>query len=207
MKRSAVLTLLVLAAVVIWASVAYVQAREEIKLTTIVPDQTTALFKKGVVGTTYLNTYRANPDSIPDNVLYVEGNVSVGTIAVPARLDVVGQVKITDGNQGAGKVLTSDASGLATWQVPPATPPITIITCATKTGGRGGYGFIGPTSAACPAGTLIRFFAETGHAEYNTDWNDDQYCKTWVSQAMYGITCHAEGGGPGCGNSGMGVCW
>jgi microcystin-dependent protein len=35
-----------------------------------------------------------------------------------AKLEVAGQVKITDGSQGAGKVLTSDDTGLASWQAP-----------------------------------------------------------------------------------------
>ena len=34
------------------------------------------------------------------------------------NLDVEGQIKITDGTQGIGKVLTSDANGVASWQTP-----------------------------------------------------------------------------------------
>lgn len=48
------------------------------------------------------------------------GNVGIGTMTPGAKLEVAGQVKITGGSPGAGKVLTSDAVGLATWQVPPA---------------------------------------------------------------------------------------
>ena len=44
------------------------------------------------------------------------GNVGIGTTAPGAKLEVAGQVKITGGTPGAGKVLTSDASGLASWQ-------------------------------------------------------------------------------------------
>jgi len=44
-------------------------------------------------------------------------NVGIGTSSPTAKLDVNGTVKITDGTQAAGKVLTSDASGNATWQV------------------------------------------------------------------------------------------
>lgn len=44
------------------------------------------------------------------------GNVGIGTIAPSAKLEVAGQVKITGGAPGAGKVLTSDATGLASWQ-------------------------------------------------------------------------------------------
>jgi len=35
-------------------------------------------------------------------------------------LEIVGDIKIADGTQGPGKVLTSDATGLASWQTPPS---------------------------------------------------------------------------------------
>jgi len=44
------------------------------------------------------------------------GNVGIGTTSPGAKLEVAGQVKITGGAPGAGKVLTSDATGLASWQ-------------------------------------------------------------------------------------------
>src|SRR3989339_802884 len=44
------------------------------------------------------------------------GSVGIGTATPGAKLEVAGQVKITGGTPGAGKVLTSDASGLASWQ-------------------------------------------------------------------------------------------
>ncbi len=42
--------------------------------------------------------------------------VGIGTDDPTAKLEVAGQVKITGGTPGAGKVLTSDADGLATWE-------------------------------------------------------------------------------------------
>ena len=51
-----------------------------------------------------------------------DGNVGIGTDTPGAKLDVAGTIKITDGSQGAGKVLTSDANGLATWTTPAAAP-------------------------------------------------------------------------------------
>ena len=51
------------------------------------------------------------------------GNVGIGTTSPGAKLEVAGQVKITGGSPGAGRVLTSDASGLATWQTITGTLP------------------------------------------------------------------------------------
>ena len=55
----------------------------------------------------YLSTLALNPFG---------GNVGVGTKSPSAKLEVAGQVKITGGTPGNGKILTSDATGLATWQ-------------------------------------------------------------------------------------------
>jgi len=46
------------------------------------------------------------------------GNVGIGTTEPTAKLEVAGQIKITGGSPGAGKVLTTDADGLASWQTP-----------------------------------------------------------------------------------------
>ncbi len=58
--------------------------------------------------------------AVSGNDMYAmpSGNVGVGTTSPGAKLEVNGQVKITGGSPGAGKVLTSDAGGLATWQTP-----------------------------------------------------------------------------------------
>jgi len=52
------------------------------------------------------------------------GNVGIGTASPGAKLEVAGQVKITGGSPGAGKILTSDASGLASWQTPGGGGPV-----------------------------------------------------------------------------------
>ena len=56
------------------------------------------------------NTARVLIDSV--------GNVGIGTSAPVSKLDVAGQIKITDGTEGIGKVLTSDANGFASWMTP-----------------------------------------------------------------------------------------
>ncbi|TND07921.1 MAG: HepHag family protein [Bacteroidetes bacterium] len=49
-------------------------------------------------------------------ISYFGGNVGIGTSTPQAKLDVNGPIKITDGTEGAGKILASDAAGAASWQ-------------------------------------------------------------------------------------------
>ncbi|PKF75598.1 hypothetical protein CW752_02965 [Chryseobacterium sp. PMSZPI] len=68
------------------------------------------------IGNGYANT------AAPTNGAIIQGNVGIGTTAPSTRLHINsatnGAVRIVDGTQGANKVLTSDASGTATWQAP-----------------------------------------------------------------------------------------
>ncbi|WP_346985885.1 tail fiber domain-containing protein [Chryseobacterium sp. POE27] len=48
------------------------------------------------------------------------GNVGIGASTPGTKLEVGGQVKITGGTPGTGKVLTSDANGLASWVAVPS---------------------------------------------------------------------------------------
>jgi len=70
-------------------------------------------------------------------------NVGIGTTTPSVRLDVVGAVKITDGTQGADKVLTSDANGLASWQAPAASSTSWLL--EGNAGTVAGTNFIGTT--------------------------------------------------------------
>lgn len=85
------------------------------------------------------NYWTLNGTNISNNN---SGNVGIGTASPGAKLDVTGQVKITDGTQGAGKVLTSDATGLATWQTPAG-------------GGIGGGGTLNFVPKFTPNGTTL----------------------------------------------------
>ncbi len=47
---------------------------------------------------------------------YLSGNTGIGTATPDTTLHVVGNIKMEDGNQGVGKVLTSDGTGIGSWQ-------------------------------------------------------------------------------------------
>jgi hypothetical protein len=66
------------------------------------------------------------------------GNVGIGTTAPTEKLHVVGSVRIVDGTEGAGKVLTSDANGRGTWSTPALSSPSELqkITEGSNTGWR-----------------------------------------------------------------------
>jgi len=84
---------------------------------------------------TGFNKFRIFNDRTGNNAFHVTDNgtplVGIGNFgfneSALATLDVKGNIKITDGTQGVGKVLTSDDSGFATWQP----------------GGGGGWGLTG----------------------------------------------------------------
>ncbi|HEX4953138.1 MAG TPA: hypothetical protein VF017_07060 [Thermoanaerobaculia bacterium] len=52
------------------------------------------------------------------HVLVPTSRLGVGTTAPATALHVTGQLTVVDGSQGAGRVLTSDAGGAASWQSP-----------------------------------------------------------------------------------------
>ena len=59
------------------------------------------------------------------------GKVGIGTAAPTSTFTVVGTFKLVDGTQGAGKVLTSDAAGLASWAT--ASGGGDVVLAATQT--------------------------------------------------------------------------
>ncbi|MCE9537953.1 MAG: hypothetical protein K8R85_01880, partial [Bacteroidetes bacterium] len=77
----------------------------------------TPLSKLDVAGGVSVGSAYSGITAAPANGAIIEGNVGIGTSSPDpaAILDLSGQIKITGGNPGANKVLTSDATGLATW--------------------------------------------------------------------------------------------
>jgi len=64
--------------------------------------------------------------AIADSIIFEDsGKIGIGTITPDSALHVVGSLKIVDGNEEAGKVLTSDADGIGSWQPPSGGGPWT----------------------------------------------------------------------------------
>lgn len=93
---------------------------------------------------------------VGNDIHYTTGNVGIGATAPGAKLEVAGQVKITGGDPAAGKVLTSDATGLATWQSPSAAGITALTGDVTGTGP-------GSTATTIAAGAVT--YAKTNFAD------------------------------------------
>lgn len=105
-----------------------------------------------------------------DFIIDANGNVSIGTINTSTRLRLnsatPGAIRIVDGNEGVGKLLISDASGVGTWFAPAVTrssvrgvfPASTVISPASPYGGfvnTGQYIVLGPGKWVVSAGLTI----------------------------------------------------
>ncbi|MBW6461505.1 MAG: hypothetical protein K0B07_00440 [DPANN group archaeon] len=80
-------------------------------------------------------------ETVCDNNLCVDtinNRIGIGITTPIETLDVVGNIKIKDGTQADGKVLTSDADGLASWQevsggvIPSMIVALANVTCDTR---------------------------------------------------------------------------
>jgi hypothetical protein len=67
------------------------------------------------IGTNNGNDVRLLTNAVPRLTISPSGFVGIGTTTPSAEFEVAGQIKVTGGAPGVGKVLTSDAGGLATW--------------------------------------------------------------------------------------------
>jgi hypothetical protein len=97
----------------------------------------------------------ARNSSVDVFVIRNDGNVGIGTSTPTQKLEVAGSVKITDGTEGAGKALISDATGNASWQ------PLTLVTTAAFSGHYLPIVSATPTNFSTPIGTFNKVNADT----------------------------------------------
>ncbi len=87
----------------------------------------------------FATTLNNNISAIDRMVILNNGNVGIGTNSPTQKLDILGSIKIKDGSEAVGYVLTSDASGKGTWMPPtmvnssPWTKSGAIVTLSTTT--------------------------------------------------------------------------
>lgn len=72
-----------------------------------------------------------NPSGAPtavqqadDFMVTFDGLVGIGTIAPTHKLDIRGKIQIKDGGEKVGAVLTTDANGMAVWNLPSTIKPL-----------------------------------------------------------------------------------
>jgi hypothetical protein len=99
------------------------------------------------------------------------GNVGIGTNDPDEELHVVGNIKMVDSNQSAGRVLTSDAGGVGSWaDLPASSSQWTDIGNSLHPADNSGNEniFIGGATA----GTADILLGRDGGADFNTQEND-----------------------------------
>ncbi|MFI2744514.1 hypothetical protein ACG2LH_17395 [Zhouia sp. PK063] len=88
--------------------------------------------------------------------------VGIGTNSPSAKLQLNGSFRFVDGNQSAGKVLTSDANGNATWQTP----------SSSGSSGSTGDAWVTSGNNVGDGGTTTKFLGTTSYAELNLKVNN-----------------------------------
>jgi len=112
--------------------------------------------------------FRVHDNSAPNQyrdamMLSKSGNVGIGVLEPTSKLEVAGQVKITGGAPGTGKILTSDANGLATWQEPTSTTVDGILIEGKNQSMFGNS----PNNGSCVVSNgIATFFTSTGDNNY-----------------------------------------
>ncbi|MFC4817094.1 hypothetical protein [Flavobacterium sp. GCM10023249] len=106
--------------------------------------------------------------------------VGIGTNTPDERLHVAGSVKIVDGTQANGYVLTSDANGKASWKVP------TLLNS---------YGEIYKTSNSTLTSGVITFGTNGLNQSTTLNANNIQVSKTGTYRITYSVTFRRNSGG------------
>ncbi len=136
-----------------------------------------------------------------------DGDVGIGTMSPGAKLEVNGQVKITGGSPGAGKILTSDASGLGSWQTFTGGGDITAVIAGTGLNGGGTSGDVTlgvevpfSLSYSGSGGTISAFNSGSGSAVYGNSLGSGGTSiygasTGWQGRGVYGYSSQSGYGG------------
>jgi hypothetical protein len=83
-------------------------------------NSSTASIQNNENGDLHLQTNHGATGAYGSPAIWIKpsGAIGIGTSTPTAQLEIAGQIKMTGGSPGAGKVLTSDATGLASWASP-----------------------------------------------------------------------------------------
>jgi|GEM_PF-1733388 len=127
-------------------------------------------------------TIKAREGDTYDLFVSTSGNVGIGNATPSAKLDVNGSIKLSGaGTPGAGKVLTSDAYGNATWQEPTLPPDPICATGETQIPGGSTQSYItSPSICKCFMKTSpTALGVDLGYSEVNgncgTNYVDSQW--------------------------------
>jgi hypothetical protein len=96
-----------------YSSIRLEDSNDNVSLYLVAPDPST--FTTGGIGTSSFHELPFWTNNIERMVIKADGKIGIGTNTPSTALDVNGQIKIQGGSPGVGKVLTSDATGLASW--------------------------------------------------------------------------------------------
>jgi hypothetical protein len=84
----------------------------------------TLRYEVGDVGDNHVFYAGVNPTTSNELMrIKGNGNVGIGSTNPSEKLEISGKIKIVDGSQGVGRVLTSDANGVGTWVTNTAITP------------------------------------------------------------------------------------
>lgn len=73
---------------------------------------------KPLIGTVTTHPFYFLTDSVERAIISASGNFGIGELSPSEKLHIAGSIRIVDGNQAAGKVLTSNATGVGSWTSP-----------------------------------------------------------------------------------------
>ena len=113
----------------------------------------------------YTNTQSGWASNIHAMQITNTGNVGIGTASPNEKLEVNGNIRMTDGNEGAGKIMVSDANGTASWA---NTSAVSLIKAMGKVASNG-------TAIKILGATVTRINMGDYQVTFNTAMPDANY--------------------------------